>query len=219
MPIISLISSKGGCGKTTVAVLLATELARYGSVCLIDTDPRQRTTKWHSRKPIENPAIQICLEARDFTKVLKSANQDYAFVVVDTEGRESNINSVTIGRSDLVIIPTRDRQQDCEDTLDVISEIQGIADSYDKTLQYRVLFNAVKPVARTKLQVTLRSMVSDENPTFNTAITDRGPYDAIFNQGGGLKDLDTKEFSNTHEATEEIFRLVEEILNVLGEKQ
>lgn len=216
MPVISLISSKGGCGKTTISVLLATELARYGTVALVDTDPKQRAVKWHQKAPLDNPSIISCTDGKAFTRTLKELAANYDYVIVDTEGRESTINGIAIGRSDLVIIPTRDRQQDCEDTLEVIEEVIGIAEAYDREVPHRVLFNAVKPTARTKLQKALRGMISDQYETFETALVDRGPYDALFNQGGGLAQLDAKEFTNIPESTAEIFDLVEEILNVFA---
>ena len=51
MPTISFASSKGGAGKSTSAVLLATELAQRGaSVTIIDADPNQPVLRW-SKKP------------------------------------------------------------------------------------------------------------------------------------------------------------------------
>lgn len=218
MPVISMVSSKGGCGKTTVSVLLATELARYGSVALVDTDPKARAAKWHAKAPMKNPSIETCTDAKDFTRLLKRLASEFDYVIVDTEGRESNINGIAIGRSDLVVIPTRDRQQDCEDTMEVVDEVLGIAEAYDREVPHRILFNAVKPTAQTKLQKALRKMISDEYQTFSTALVDRGPFDAVFNQGGGLADLDS-DFSGVPEATAELFDLVEEILNTFSAEE
>lgn len=47
MPIIVFGNSKGGAGKTTSAVLLASELAERGAgVTLIDGDPNRPITQW-----------------------------------------------------------------------------------------------------------------------------------------------------------------------------
>ena len=47
MPIIVFATSKGGAGKTTAAIILASELARNGAtVTLIDADPNQHSAKW-----------------------------------------------------------------------------------------------------------------------------------------------------------------------------
>ncbi|WP_306666057.1 ParA family protein, partial [Escherichia fergusonii] len=47
MPVISFVSSKGGVGKTTSAVVLAGEFAAAGrKVCLIDADPNRPLEAW-----------------------------------------------------------------------------------------------------------------------------------------------------------------------------
>ena len=47
MPTISFASSKGGAGKSTSAVLLATELAQRGTtVTIIDADPNQPVQRY-----------------------------------------------------------------------------------------------------------------------------------------------------------------------------
>jgi chromosome partitioning protein len=50
MPTIVFASPKGGVGKSTAAVLLATELAYHGgSVTMIDVDPNRPLTQWANR--------------------------------------------------------------------------------------------------------------------------------------------------------------------------
>ncbi|WP_337770750.1 ParA family protein [Sphingobium yanoikuyae] len=46
MPTIAFISPKGGVGKTTVALLLASQLARGAKVTVIDTDPNHPVAAW-----------------------------------------------------------------------------------------------------------------------------------------------------------------------------
>jgi chromosome partitioning protein len=50
MPTIVFASPKGGVGKSTAAVLLATELAGFGTgVTLIDADPNKPVSQWAKR--------------------------------------------------------------------------------------------------------------------------------------------------------------------------
>ena len=49
MPTIVFASPKGGVGKSTAAVLLATELASHGgTVTMIDADPNKPLSQWAS---------------------------------------------------------------------------------------------------------------------------------------------------------------------------
>ena len=59
MPVISFVSSKGGVGKTTGAVILAGELAEAGrSVVMVDADPNQPLLIWKKVRAVP-PAISI----------------------------------------------------------------------------------------------------------------------------------------------------------------
>ena len=53
MPVIAFVSPKGGAGKSTSAVILATELAEElgeeGSVAIIDADPNRPVSQWATR--------------------------------------------------------------------------------------------------------------------------------------------------------------------------
>ena len=49
MPVIVMASPKGGVGKSTCAVLLASEFARMGAdVTVLDCDPNKSLTRWSS---------------------------------------------------------------------------------------------------------------------------------------------------------------------------
>src|SRR6218665_1684727 len=48
MPVITFANTKGGAGKTTAVLLLATELARLGyRICVLDADPQHWITRWY----------------------------------------------------------------------------------------------------------------------------------------------------------------------------
>lgn len=46
MPTIAFISPKGGVGKTTAALLLASQLARGAKVSVVDADPSHPIAAW-----------------------------------------------------------------------------------------------------------------------------------------------------------------------------
>jgi chromosome partitioning protein len=50
MPVVVMASPKGGVGKSTAAVILATQLAESdASVTIIDADPNKPISRWASR--------------------------------------------------------------------------------------------------------------------------------------------------------------------------
>ena len=78
MPTVVFASPKGGVGKSTAAVLLATELASHGgSVTMIDADPTGRSANGPSRpgKASETHVIATTTEESIIDTIEKAALQ------------------------------------------------------------------------------------------------------------------------------------------------
>ena len=88
MPTIVFASSKGGAGKSTSAVVLATELAGQGaSVVIIDADPNRPVSRWANRpgKPASLTVVADVTEDAILDRI-DQASRQAAFVIVDLEG-------------------------------------------------------------------------------------------------------------------------------------
>ena len=48
MPVIALVGNKGGAGKTTLCINLASALAERGATVVLDADPQQSSHNWHA---------------------------------------------------------------------------------------------------------------------------------------------------------------------------
>src|SRR4051812_19963763 len=193
VPTISFASSKGGAGKSTSAVLLATELAQRGtSVVVIDADPNQPVLRW-SRKPgkPENLAVIGGVTEETLIDVIDEAARKAAFVIVDLEGTASVMVAHAIIRSDLVIIPTKGSELDAVEAIKVIRFISRQERGYNRRIPYAVLFTQTNPAVRPR---TLKSLEADllkqGIAAFGTSLHERDAYRAIFSFGGTLADLD-----------------------------
>ena len=114
MPTIVFASPKGGAGKSTSAVLLATELAARGaSVTVIDADPNKPVSRWAKRpgKPDNLTVLADVTEDSIIDEIERAATRS-AFVIVDLEGTASMMVGYAISRADLAIIPTQGSQLD-----------------------------------------------------------------------------------------------------------
>ncbi|PYE52047.1 ParA family protein [Deinococcus yavapaiensis] len=98
--IISLISWKGGCGKTTSSIHFAALLARRGQTMLVDEDRSRNATNWTARGGDALPFKTFPPRA------LGTEARRHDHIVIDTRGGLEDQDLVDLyDNSDLVIVP------------------------------------------------------------------------------------------------------------------
>jgi chromosome partitioning protein len=222
MPTISFASSKGGAGKSTSAVLLATELATRGaSVTIIDADPNQPVTRW-SRKPGCPEQLTVISDVTEETLIdaIDDAARRTTFVIIDLEGTASLMVAQAMSRADLVIIPTKGSELDAIEAIKVIKFIARQERVYNRQIPYAVLFTQTNPAVRPR---TLRSleaeMLQQGVPLFGTALHERDAFRAIFSFGGILSALNPAAVSNVAAALNNAQSFTAETISMLKKLQ
>lgn len=115
MKIIAIISQKGGAGKTTLAVHLATAAAAAGhTAAIIDLDPQATAASWGDRRGAPAPEV-ISGQAARLPSLVNAAQQNGAdFLVLDTAPNADQAVSLAARAADLVLIPCRPAAFDLE---------------------------------------------------------------------------------------------------------
>ena len=103
--IISFINQKGGVGKTTLSINVASALANAGhKVLLIDADKQGSSTAWASLR--EETPFQVVSLARDnMAKDAMKLAQDFDYTLIDAPPHAESISRSVIIASDLVLMP------------------------------------------------------------------------------------------------------------------
>ena len=122
--IILLGSQKGGCGKSTIAINMASYLANQGrDVMLVDADPQQSSANWvKDRDETELTSVHCTQRYGDIKKTLKDLNERYEYVIVDVAGHDSKELRTALLVADKLVVPFRPSQFDL-DTLPHLSEV------------------------------------------------------------------------------------------------
>lgn len=218
MPVISFASSKGGAGKTTSAIVLATELAQGTDVVLIDADPAGRLTRWSKLASI--PAgIEIITSGgeRAIQDEIASARSHATFVLIDLEGSASRLTSFAVSESDLVIVPAGDEQQDADEAVETLAQIAMEGRARRRAIPAAVLFARTNAAVKSKLEKHINSELRGATRVFETELHRRTAFSSLHNAGGGLRQLDPKEVNGIDKAIANAQALAAEVIDILEE--
>jgi len=203
MPTIVFASPKGGAGKSTSAVVLATELARRGAdVTILDADPNRPVSQWARRAGCPG-SLKVLADISEGTIIdtIEEAARRSAFVVVDLEGTASMTVAYAISRADLVVIPTQGSQLDAAEAAKAVKLIRQQEKAFARRIPYAVLFTRTSAAIRPRtLQHIREEFSTHEVPAFETQMHEREAFRAIFSFGGTLDSLDSTQVSNLHAA-------------------
>jgi chromosome partitioning protein len=192
MPVISFVSSKGGAGKTTSAIILGTALARNHAVTMIDADEALRLNRWANL----NHDLVSHIDIKDQTKeygihdTIDKARDSSDFTIIDTKGEASRLNSHIIAESDLVIVVTGADVSEAHDAVETIGDILLESRSLRRPINYAVLFTRIH---RGNQSDVARGVVSDMRNQFDCFDVDipflSGTFAKLHDQGGSVWEL------------------------------
>jgi len=130
--ILTLGNRKGGVGKSTSAVYLATGLARLGRTLIVDADAQGSILSWSEDAGETFPAGVVQWSTRDLAKRVKDVAGDYAHIVIDT-GRAATEDDPVLRQALLVadelIVPFAPSLMDVRElgrVLQLVEELQSV---------------------------------------------------------------------------------------------
>lgn len=218
MPTIVFASPKGGVGKSTAAVLLATELAGFGAtVTMIDADPNKPLSHW--AKLPGRPAklsVEADVSEDSIIDVIEAAARKAAFAIVDLEGTASMMVGYAISRADLVLIPVQGSHLDATEAAKAIRLVQAQEREFNRKIRYAILFSRTSAAIRSRTLQNVEAQFRErKTPVINTQIIEREAYRALFAFGGTLSGLDATQVSNIPAALMNARIFANEILAML----
>lgn len=127
MRTLTLVTQKGGTGKTTLAASLAVTAAESGErVIALDLDPQGSLAAWGEMREAEAPAIDRlgADQLGDLPAILEALKkQGFTLAVLDTAGVASTGGNLAMQAADLALIPARPSRLDLQATLPTIETL------------------------------------------------------------------------------------------------
>lgn len=221
MPTIAFVSPKGGAGKTTSAFLLATALARFQEVTVIDADPNHPIQSWASGGNTP-PKLSVVadIDEDNIIERIEDAASETPFVIVDLEGTASKIVLYAISQADLVIIPTQGSQLDANEAGRAIRVVMQSQKMTKTETPYAVLLTRTSPTIRSRTLTHIQKSLIDAGiPVFRTQLHERDAFRAVFSFQQTLDGLSTGDVANLDQAKVNVWEFVEEVVERLKGEQ
>lgn len=216
--IISWAGQKGGAGKSTLAIALATELHRLGySTLLVDADPQGTASTWG------DVAAELAEDVPDYTyptvvamgsnlhKQLPALASNYDFTVIDCPGRIDERQRAALAIADLALVPVTPDTSDVwalSESLELINQAQV----FRPELAAFLVLNKLR--ASTAEAHSAREIFAPAGlPILDAELGYRVAFGRFAHEGVGVV-----EFEPGGKAAEEIKALTREVLTIKDKK-
>lgn len=221
MPVIAVANPKGGAGKSTTTLVLATTLARQGaSVTVLDCDRNQPIAGWREGESKNPVVVDSAIDEESFKEKLDHHRRKSQFVFVDLEGTANRLMSRALFRAHLAIIPIQASPTDAELAAKAIHLIKDEGESFDKVIPYRVLFTRTSPQIKTKIERQIFAQLSGgEIPQFVNHLNERAAYKSMFFHQLDLDELDPAEVNGLPQARDNALKLTAELVDMVAQKE
>ena len=211
MPVISIINQKGGVGKTTLSVHVATALAERSRVLLVDADPQSSSLDWEAARQDKSRKLLfpvIGLPKKILHVELPKMAKDFDAIVIDGPPRIYDVARSAIQASDIVLLPVQPSQYDvwaAEETVNLVEECAAL---YKPALKRAFVIN--RKIVNTAIGRDVRTALAQfPIPVLKAAVCQRVAF-AESAQGMTVFDLE-----QNGPATREIRSLVKEVMQLV----
>lgn len=164
--IVSLYSTKGGCGKSTLAVCLAAYWSQTKKTALLDADP-QASLSVCRQESVQVPVFEDT--SKGIGKTIARLAAEYERVVVDTAGYRRRKNMEALAHSDFVLIPCKPSPFDLKEAMEAVEllrEVVGAKERKGAPPRYAVVLTMAQ---RTAVSAQIREELEQSGVPFMSA--------------------------------------------------
>jgi chromosome partitioning protein len=178
MATIAIASAKGGCGKTTLAILLAAELALDGyRVALLDSDLNQHASAFGAKARIPGLTIVADITEANVLAALREGEAQQDVVVIDLPGGSSTLALKALQRSQFVLVPAQASLPDARDALKTIAQVDDAQDLARSPIARAIVWTRLLPGFESRAARHVRQTVEGRGLTvLEAALMERAAF-------------------------------------------
>lgn len=175
MATLSIASAKGGVGKTTVAIAIASELGLDGyRVALLDCDLNQHASHFGNIADVPNLTVVPMVDERNVLSALRTAQGENDLVIIDLPGGSSTLALKALQRSNFVLIPCQSTLPDVRDAIKTVEQIDDAQELARSPIARSLIWTRVMPGYEARSARHVRKSVEEKGlPIFKSAMMQR----------------------------------------------
>jgi chromosome partitioning protein len=172
---LCISSAKGGCGKSTAAICIASELALDGyRVALLDCDLNQHASLFGQMCDIPGLTVVSAIDERNVLSALRKAQEEADLVVIDLPGGSSTLALKALQRSNFVLIPCQATLPDVRDAVRTVEQIDDAQELARAPIPRSLLWSRILPGFEARGARHVRESVETRGiPIFKTSLMQR----------------------------------------------
>lgn len=181
MATLSIASAKGGCGKTTVAILLGAELALDGyKVALLDCDLNQHATAFGAKAKVPGLTVVTNVTEGNILAELKKAEVSQDIALIDLPGGSSTLALKALQRSHFVLVPTQASLMDVRDAMKTIAQIDDAQELARSPIGRAMMWTRFSPGFESRSARHVRESLEGQGATIlKAALMERAAFKEI----------------------------------------
>jgi chromosome partitioning protein len=186
MAVISIASAKGGCAKTTLALLLGAEFAlvqRY-RVAVLDSDLNQHASLFGTKAKIDGLTIIGNITDENILRRLRESEAENDLVIIDLAGGSSTLALMAFQRSNFVLVPSQTSLPDTRDALKTVGQIDNAQELARVPIARAIIWTRVLAQFESRENRHVRQTLEGRGiDILKTALMERNAYRSIYITG------------------------------------
>lgn len=185
MKSIMVINSKGGSGKTTIAVNLAAYCAQNGlNTTLVDLDPQGSSTQWLKERPLNKATIKGTTK---YNKPVKKTKNSVVIFDVPAAVYGSRLDTY-IKKANTIVVPVMPSPIDIKAAKDFLNSLRSMGPVIRNKIKVGLVANRARATTNIFLELD-NYLVKEKGLKYITAFRDNTNYIKSARSGLGIFEM------------------------------
>lgn len=198
MPIITIASTKGGVGKSTLTTNLITQISAMGhKVVCIDADPQNSLFKWNKIRELMikqgeplTPVFMVSTQGEALITIAQERSAQGEYVFIDSAGVDDPNTRTALVKADYILTVSPPTAVDLWELDTMLKLVRSLEQKVNRTIPLLLAFNRVSTNKNSKTIQDALTFLDESrlffSYVFESVIKDRISFQYAFREGKSI---------------------------------